>query len=148
MRSIALLTILLLAGPASTYATGDLVRVKSKHDAAATVDRLREAVEARDMLVLAQIDHRANAKSVGMDLVESQVLLFGAPKAGTLLMGLDPAAGLDLPMRVLVYQDKEGATWLVYRDPAVLARDYTVGDSPVIGKMQEALAALTAKAAE
>ena len=148
MRRLTITLAFLLVWPLASYAAGDLVRVKSNHDAAATADRLRQAVEDKGMLVLAQIDHRANAKSVGLDMVDSQVLLFGAPKAGTLLMDLDPAAGLDLPLRVLVYQDKEGVTWLVYRDPAALTKDYAVGDSPVIGKMQEALAALTAKAAE
>jgi uncharacterized protein (DUF302 family) len=63
-------------------------------------------------------------------------------------MQRDPAAGLDLPMRLLVFEDGGGSTWLVYRDPAVLGKDFAVADDPVIGKLQGAMKGLAAAAAE
>jgi len=79
---------------------------------------------------------------------DAEVLIFGNPKGGTMIMKLDPAAGLDLPLRVLVYTDNEGKTWLSYHNPQTLKNSYDVEKSPVIDKVEGGLAKLTAKAAE
>ena len=78
----------------------------------------------------------------------AQVLIFGSPKMGTAIMKQDPAAGLDLPLRVLVYQDNEGKTWISYHDPGALENDYRLKGNPAVMKVQGALGAITDAAAE
>jgi len=148
MKTTPIVLAALLVWPFAARAEGDLVRVKSSHDVATTVQRLQKAIEERGLTLLAHIDHRANARSAGLELAGSELLLFGNPAAGTKLMQRDPAAGLDLPMRLLVFEDGDGATWLVYRDPAALGKDFAVADDPVIGKLQGAMKGLAAAAAE
>ena len=126
----------------------DIVKVASKHPVKETMDRLEKIVGKKGFTVFARVDHRAGAKKVGLDMNDAEVLIFGNPKGGTLIMKLDPAAGLDLPLRVLVYADNEGKTWLSYHNPQMLKQSYQVASSPGIDKVEKGLAKLTAKAAE
>ena len=78
----------------------------------------------------------------------AQLLLFGSPKLGTALMQQDPAAGLDLPLRVLVYQDGQEKTWISYHDPATLEHLYQLQGNPAVAKAQDALKKITEAAIE
>ncbi len=136
------------ADVSSTSTGADIVKVSSKHNAKETMDRFEKIVSKKGFTVFARVDHRAGAKKVGLDMNDAEVLIFGNPKGGTLIMKLDPAAGLDLPLRVLVYTDNEGKTWLSYHNPQSLKNNYDVAKSPVLAKIENGLAKLTAKAAE
>jgi uncharacterized protein (DUF302 family) len=87
-----------------------------------TMKRLERAVTARDIAILARIDHAAAAAKVGLELRPTEVLIFGNPKAGTPLMQTAQTMGIDLPLRALVWQDEDSKTWLAYNDPIWLAR--------------------------
>lgn len=90
-----------------------------------TMDRLEAAVRAQGLTVFARIDHAANAQAAGLDLLPSQVLIFGNPKAGTQLMTINPNIALELPLKALVRAKGEGS--VVYmRDPAALAIQYRI----------------------
>ena len=106
----------------------DLVSRKSPHPFDRTLDRLESAVRAAGATVFARIDHAAAATTAGLTLRPTTVLVFGNPKAGTPLMQSAPTFALDLPLRVLVWQDDSGQVWLAWRDPAVTARDHGVAD--------------------
>lgn len=73
------------------------------------------------MTILARIDHAAAAVKVGMELRPTEVLIFGNPRVGTQLMQARQSVGIDLPLKVLVWQDETGKTWTAYTDPALLA---------------------------
>ena len=92
-----------------------------------TVSRLLEAIEERNLTVFARIDHAAGARAAGLELASEEVVVFGNPRAGTPLMQSDPRVGIELPPRILAWEDEEGAL-LAYRDPRELARDYDVGE--------------------
>ena len=139
---------LLLLLPALAWAESDLVRKKSENNVQETMDRLEEAVTGKGLTVFARIDHRANAESVGKKMPDSQVLLFGNPKAGTRVMLHDLAAGLDLPMRVLAYSDFDGNTWVVYHNPQGLKATFAVEECKVLDKLEKGLDALTNKAVQ
>lgn len=125
-----------------------LKTVPSHHDPKETMDRLVAAVTAKGMTVLARIDHAGAAKTVGLALRPTEVLIFGNPKAGTPLMQAVQTMGLDLPLKALVWEDEAGKTWITYNDPAWLARRHGVeGQAPVVAAMTAALAAVTAEAA-
>lgn len=123
------------------------VRVATDKTVAQAVDALEAAVQSAGATVFARVDHAAGAESVGMDLAPMQLLIFGNPKLGTPAIQADPVAGLHLPLQVLVYEDGDGAVWLVYEDPAEML-DGLAGDDAVIAKMQGALQKLTRAAAD
>lgn len=145
MRAILTVLVLFLAGPA--LAGDGLIRVESAHDVKTTIDRLEAAVDGAGAKVFARIDHAGGAASVGMELAPATALIFGNPKLGTPAIQGAATMGLDLPLRVLAYEDG-GKTWLVYHDPAKVAALHGLpAGHPVIGKMSGALAKLTGKAA-
>ena len=110
------------ADPADT----DLVTLPSAHGASETVERLKALLAQKGIEVFAQIDHAAAATKVGLSLRPTQVLIFGNPKAGTPLMQGRQTTGLDLPLRVLVWEDEAGKVWLTYRRVEALARQHHV----------------------
>jgi uncharacterized protein (DUF302 family) len=91
-----------------------------------TMDRVAAAVTKRGITVLARIDHSAAAAKVGLELRPTEVLIFGNPKAGTPLMQMAQTMGIDLPLKVLVWQNDEGKTWLSYNDPKWLASRHEI----------------------
>ena len=90
-----------------------------------TLSRLLEAIATRGLAVFVQIDHAAAAREVGMELANEVVVVFGNPRAGTPLMQADPRIGIELPLRMLVW-DGGGETILGYNDPRELAGIYDV----------------------
>jgi uncharacterized protein (DUF302 family) len=120
-----------------------LITHPSQFGPAETMDRLAAAVAERGMAVLARIDHAAAAAKVGMQLLPTQVLIFGNPRAGTPLMEVAQTMGIDLPLRALVWQDEAGATWLGYNDPAWLGERHGAVVPATIDAMAAALAAVS-----
>src|SRR5262249_8220376 len=106
----------------------DLVTLPSAHGVPETVERLKALLAQNGIEVFAHIDHAAGATKVGLSLRPTQVLIFGNPKAGTPLMQTRQTVGLDLPLRVLVWEDAEGKGWLTYRRVEDLARQHRVTD--------------------
>ncbi|MDI3315181.1 MAG: DUF302 domain-containing protein [Mycobacterium sp.] len=92
------------------------VEKRSPYPVPDTLDRLENSLVERDCTVMARIDHAANAAAVGMDLRPTQVLLFGKPRLGTRLMQAEQTLGIDLPSKVLAWQDTSGEVRLGYRD--------------------------------
>jgi uncharacterized protein (DUF302 family) len=80
----------------------------------------------KEIRIFAHIDHAEGAKKEGLLLRPTQVLIFGNPRAGTPLMQKQQIIGLDLPLRVLVWEDEAGKAWLAYHRPEHLARRYEV----------------------
>lgn len=125
-----------------------LVIRSSAHDVPATLQRLQEAVAARGAKVVTTVDHAAAARAEGLSLRPTVLVIFGNPKLGTPLMQSEQTAGLDLPLRVLVWEDADGATQIGYLPPAVLAARHGIADrEEVVEKMAAALAAAAGEAA-
>lgn len=129
-------------------ADGDIVKVKAMNDVATTMDNLEAAVSGAGATVFARVDHGAGAVKVGVEMGDSQLLIFGNPKMGAPAMQLDPLAGLFLPLKVLVYADADGQVWLAYEEPAETLEDLAIPkDAEFLKKMTGALSKLTGKAA-
>ena len=94
-----------------------LISVRSSYGPKDTMDRLEAEVKAKGLTVFARIDHAAGATAVGLSLRPTEVLIFGNAKGGTPLMQSKQTAGIDLPLKALVWQDGAGDTWLSYNDP-------------------------------
>lgn len=122
-----------------------LVTATSPHDVHATTDRAAAAIERRGITVFARIDHGAGARAAGLELGDEQLLVFGDPKAGTVLMQADPRIGYELPLRLLIW-DADGRTMIGYRQPDQMAAAYAIAPgAAVLGSMRELLEALVAE---
>src|SRR5262249_2973126 len=106
-----------------------LVTVRSQHGPEETMNRLGAAVRAKGMTVFAQIDHAAGAEAVGLPLRPTEVLVVAHARPRTPLMQWSQTMGIDLPLKVLVWQDEGGVTWLSYNDPAWLAHRHGLDDA-------------------
>jgi uncharacterized protein (DUF302 family) len=122
-----------------------LITVASAHDPAETMRRLIAAVTEKGLAVLAHIDHAGAAAKAGLALAPTDLLIFGNAKGGTPLMQAEQTMGIDLPLKALVWQDKDGHTLVSYNDPGWLAARQGVSNDKVVGAMREMLAAVAAK---
>jgi uncharacterized protein (DUF302 family) len=104
-----------------------LITLRSSNGPEETMNRFEAAVRAQGLTVFAQVDHAAGAAAVGLSLRPTEVLLFGNARGGTPLMEVVQTIGIDLPLKVLVWQGAGGDTWLSYNDPAWLAQRHGVG---------------------
>ena len=145
MKSLFFLSLLLLLSGAAWGAEGLVIR-KSPHDAATTMNRLEEILLQKGMTIFARIDHAAGARKIGQELRPTEVIIFGNPKVGTALMRCSQTAGIDLPLKALVWQDESGQVWLGYNDPAWLAGRHQAPECAVVPKMTQALANFAAAA--
>ena len=133
----------LMAGSAVVQAAGGMASLESAHSVADTMDRLEQKVTAAGFRVFARVDHGAGAKSVDMPLRPTQLLIFGNPKGGTVLLQSQQTVGIDLPLKILVWQDGE-TTRIGYIEPEELAEEYDIDeDHKVIKTMEGALDKLT-----
>jgi uncharacterized protein (DUF302 family) len=141
-----LLLLLLVAGPAA----GDdppIVVKQGSQGFAATVERLKSAIEARGAKVAAVVDHAAAAEANGLSLRPTTLVIFGNPKLGTPLMESRQTVGLDLPLRVLVWEDADGVVRVAYWPPSRTAAAHGIADrNDIVAKMTGALDAITEEA--
>src|SRR5262245_1980324 len=148
-KLFALILSMCLKGVQSMIAEG-LCTVPSTHGPKETMSRLEAEVKAKGLTVFAHVDHAAGAAEVGLPLRATDLLIFGNAKGGTPLMQLDQTMGIDLPLKVLVWQDQAGATWLSYNDPGWLAQRHGLGRDaePTVNALTGALRAIAKAATE
>lgn len=145
MRSIIFL-LGILGAPLALAAQGLETR-ESPHSVAATVDRLVNIVEQKGFRVFARVDHAKGAASVDLPLRPTQLLIFGNPKGGTLLMQQAQTAAIDLPLKYLVWETADGKVMVGWNSPAYLAQRHQLPpDMPVLGKMSKGLTGMAAAA--
>jgi len=127
-----------------------LVSVQSRVAAKETLDRLLAALAARKLTVFARVDHAAGAASAGLPLRPTEVVMFGSPRGGTALMQDRQSAGIDLPLKALVFEDADGKAWLTYNDPAWIAERHGLGaaSAAAVKAMTELLAAIAQEATQ
>ena len=144
MRLVSLVTLVVLTLTAPAGATEGLVAKPSPYPVVETMNRLERVVRERGLIVVARVDHAAAAQKAGLTLRPTELLIFGNPKAGTPLMQSAQSVGIDLPLRVLGWEDDKGQIWLAYNDPGWLAARHGVSDrAEVVRAITRALDALT-----
>ena len=143
MRNWLLVLILL---PFSAFGADGLAQVRSAHGATETMDRLESAVKQRGLTVFARIDHAAGAAKVGKTLRPTELLIFGNPQGGTPLMECSQTAGIDLPLKALVWQDERGQIWLGYNEPSYLVARHGAASCPAAANLAKALAGIVQEA--
>ena len=137
-----LVALLWLAASAAAPAADGVVAVKSAHPPKATLDRFEAAAKERGLMVFARIDHAAGAQKVGKTLRPTELLIFGNPQGGTPLMECAQTAGIDLPLKALVWEDAAAQVWVGYNDPAFLVQRHGAPQCAVVDNLRKALAGL------
>ena len=111
------------------YTQNRFVKKKSAFTVQDTIDKLESILNDKGIAVFAKIDHCRNAREVGLELNESQVLFFGNPQIGTLLMQKNIFLSLDLPLKIAVVTDDSGDVWVTYTSAHILGETYNLPDS-------------------
>jgi len=105
-----------------------IVDVPSNHSVDQTVEKLKGILEARGVKLFALVDHSGEAEMAGMKMRPTKLLIFGNPKAGTPVMLAAPSIAIDLPLKLLVWEDDTGKIWISYNSPAFLQERHGVPD--------------------
>jgi len=129
----------------SIVASG-FVSHRSQHSVDETVARLKSILDAKGVMLFAVVDHSGEAKKAGLEMRPTKLLIFGNPAAGTPVMLAAPTIAIDLPLKILVWEDAEGAAWLSWNSPEYLQARHGVPEELV--KNISVAAALAAQASE
>lgn len=146
-RLLAVILLALFTFPA--IADSGVETVPSDNGFSDTVESFKATLNSKGIKIAFELDHKANGASVDEPLGKTHLLLFGNPKLGTPLMRSARSIGIDLPMKVLIWEDADGKTFLTYNDPEYLADRHNINDQTAIfKKMSKVLKMLTAAAAK
>jgi uncharacterized protein (DUF302 family) len=97
-----------------------LVNEQSNHSFDQTVEKLKQILQAKGITLFVLVDHSGEAEKVGMKMRPTKLLIFGSPKAGTPLMLAAPSVAIDLPLKILVWENADGKVWVTYNSPEFL----------------------------
>ena len=125
-----------------------VVSVRSNETTSETAERLESILIEKGMKIVARVNHATAASSIGEVLLPTELFIFGNPQAGTPLMQSQQTMALDLPQKMLVWQDADDAVWISYNDPSYLAQRHGIDDrAALIEKTTIALAGIARAAA-
>jgi uncharacterized protein (DUF302 family) len=130
-------------GLSTAVAADGLISIKSSYPALETMNRFEAQVKERGLTVFARIDHAAGATKIGKTLAPTELLIFGNSQGGTPLMECSQTAGIDLPLKVLVWENSAKQVWLGYNDPSYLAARHGASQCPVVENLKKTLAAIS-----
>ena len=138
-----------LGGEKEKSVVKGLVTLKSDQPMPQTLADLQQAISRKGLTLFTIIDHAANAEKSGLTLPPTKVVVFGNPELGTSLMQASRTMAIDLPQKMLLWEDGEGRVWLAYNDPSYLARRHVITDQDkVIERIGSTLEELARSAAE
>ncbi len=123
-----------------------IVDIPSSHSVEQTIENLKGILQAKGVTLFALIDHSGEAEKVGMEMPPTKLLIFGSPKAGTPLMLAAPSIAIDLPLKILVWEDAQARVWVSYNSPSYLQERH--GLPPELLQNIAVVETLAAKAAE
>ncbi len=142
----AILMVMIMTGSAS--AAEGMIDVKSSFGVKETGDRLESVLKEKGMTMFNRVTHSEAAKKAGIELRETELIIFGNPKIGSPLMNCQQSVAIDLPQKALIWEDSEGNTWISYNDPKYLEKRHNIsGCEEVISKIEKALAGMAKAAA-
>ena len=114
--------------------------VKSDYSVEQTANKMAAVLEEKGMTIFSRINHSAAAQKVGLELRDTILLIFGNPKAGTLLMQCQQTVAIALPLKALIWQDEKDQVWISYSDPRYLEQKHDIkGCETILSKMEKGL---------
>ena len=125
----------------SAMAAEGMITIESSHTVKETADRLENVLNKKGMTVFKRVNHGSGAKNVGIDMRETELVIFGNPKVGSPLLVCQQSVAIDLPQKALIWKDKENKVWFSYNDPAYMKQRHNInGCDEVLEKITNALA--------
>ena len=112
----------------SDRADNGIVNLPSNHSVNETVEKLQGILTAKGVMLFALVDHSGEAEKAGMKMPPTKLLIFGSPKAGTPVMLASPSIAIDLPLKILIWEDAGGKVWVSYNSPQYLKQRHDVPD--------------------
>ncbi|WP_020408307.1 DUF302 domain-containing protein [Hahella ganghwensis] len=147
MRKV-LAALLLLQLALSVNAADGLINVPSNFNVTETADRLEKVLGEKGMTVFNRIRHSEAATKVDIELRPTELVIFGNPKVGSLLMKCQQSVAIDLPQKALIWEDEASKVWISYNDPKYLHQRHDLsGCEKVMTKIEKALSGITNAAA-
>ena len=130
-------------------AADGIINVESQYSVKATVDRLETILTTKGMTIFSRIKHSENAEKIGVQFGETELIIFGNPKVGSQLMHCQQSIAIDLPQKVLIWQDQEGKVWITYNDIRYLQKRHKLTDcEKIISKIEIVLAKIVISASQ
>jgi len=141
----AILAALLIVFIAIPVAAADgVVNVPSAFNVVETADRMESILNEKGMTIFKRIKHSEGAGKVGIELRDTELIIFGNPKVGSPLMKCQQTVAIDLPQKALIWEDDKAKVWISYNDPRYLEKRHNIsGCEEVISKIEKALAGIT-----
>lgn len=144
MKTFSMAVVLAAFMAMPVMAAEGVISVQSASNVKETADRLESILKEKGMTIFNRIDHSEGGGKVGIELRETELILFGNPKVGSPLMSCQQSVAIDLPQKALIWEDSESNVWITYNDPRYLVKRHTIaGCEEVIVKIEKALSGIT-----
>lgn len=148
MKKLLMAMSIILIFAMQTMAADGMINIQSDFNVKETTDRLESILNEKGMTIFNRIKHSESADKVGIELRETELIIFGNPKVGSPLMKCQQSVAIDLPQKALVWEDDESKVWISYNDPTYLVKRHGIsGCGEVISKIKKALSGITKAAA-
>jgi len=146
--TVLLITIVLQAAAADNAVMKEngIIDIASNHSVDETVEKLKGILQAKGITLFALVDHSGEAAKAGMKMRPTKLFIFGNPKGGTPVMLAAPSSAIDLPLKILVWEDNQGKVWITYNSPGYLQERHNI--PPDLLPNIAVIEALATKAAE
>ena len=148
MKKAILMVLALVGFVVPALASDGVVNVQSTFNVEETADRLESVLQEKGMTIFNRIKHSEAAAGVGIELRNTELIIFGNPKVGSPLMKCQQSVAIDLPQKALIWEDEGAKVWISYNDPRYLQKRHNIsGCEEVISKIEKALAGIAESAA-
>lgn len=148
MQKTSLAAMLTVFFSVASMAADGVIDVQSAYSVAETANRLERILDEKGMTIFTRVDHSEGAASVGIELRPTELIIFGNPKVGSLLMQCRQSVAIDLPQKALIWEDAESRVWISYNDPGYLQKRHNIpGCGEALTRISKALAGITQAAA-
>ena len=149
MKKLFFTALFILCFAIPSQAADGVVNVQSSFKVKETADRMETILKEKGMTVFNRIKHSEAASKVGIELRDTELIIFGNPKVGSPLMKCQQTVALDLPQKALIWEDDSAKVWVSYNDPRYLEKKHNIeGCEPVIVKIEKALAGIVKLASQ
>lgn len=149
MKQFIFTTLFILALTIPAQAADGVINVQSMFKVQETADRMEGILKEKGMTIFNRLQHSEGAKKVGIELRDTELIIFGNPKVGSPLMKCQQSVALDLPQKALIWEDEESMVWISYNDPRYLEKRHKInGCEEVLVKIEKALAGIVRAAAQ
>jgi len=147
MRTFATLFILCVTLPVAAF--DGIITIESSFTVKETANRFEQILNEKGMTLFNRIKHSDSAKNIGIELRETELIIFGNPKAGSPLMKCQQSVAIDLPQKALIWEDAKAKVWISYNNPEYLKRRHEIsGCEKALAKVAKALGGIAKAAAK